>query len=69
MSLKAKLQKVYRLILCKRFSLVDVVEMAKAYSDDLRRKFLGAYHASKGILAALAVRCGEKSLLQQARWF
>jgi transposase len=32
--------------------------MAKAYSDDLRRKFLGAYDAGKGTLAALAVQFG-----------
>ena len=38
--------------------MVDVIEMAKAYSDDLRLKFLWAYEAGKGTLAALAVQFG-----------
>jgi transposase len=55
---RANFQKVYRLILCKRFALVDVVEMAKAYSNDLRQKLLGAYDAGKGALAQLAAQFG-----------
>lgn len=57
-AVRANFQKVYRLILCKRFALVDVVEMAKAYSNDLRQKLLGAYDAGKGALAQLAAQFG-----------
>lgn len=32
--------------------------MAKAYGDDLRRKFLGAYDAGRGTLSELAVQFG-----------
>jgi transposase len=38
--------------------LIDVVEMAKAYSNDLRQKLLGAYDAGKGTLAELAAQFG-----------
>ena len=46
------------MILCKVALVLDRGWMARAYSDDLRRKLLEAHAAGKGTLAELAERFG-----------
>lgn len=46
------------MILCGSFGEVEAGRMARPYSDDLRRKFLGAYDQGRGTLAELADRFG-----------
>jgi transposase len=49
---------VWSLILCRDGLQVEAEEMARPYSDDLRRKLLEAHNKSKGTLAELAEQFG-----------
>ena len=53
---RANYSLVHSLILCKGLWKLDSECMARAYSDDLRRKFLEAYDAKEGSLRTLAKR-------------